>query len=106
MSVLIRGAKAPSCCMFCPISNASGCGLTNPPVIMTTREMLADRPDWCPMVDIPAHGRLGDLDKLKKQATKRLDASNHGSLAEAYFSVIIGLIDDTPTIIPAEEGQS
>jgi hypothetical protein len=39
---------------------------------MTSKEMLAGRPDWCPLVEIPAHGRLGDLDKLKKQATKRL----------------------------------
>lgn len=103
MSVLVRGAEMPSCCMFCPISNAVGCRLTNPPVIMTTREMLAGRPDWCPLVALPAHGRLGDLDKLKKQATKRLYASNHGSLAEAYYSVIIGLIDDTPTILSAED---
>ena len=48
--LFIKGMKMPSCCMFCPLSNCAGCGLTNPPVLLTQKEMLADRPDWCPLV--------------------------------------------------------
>ena len=55
-----------------------------------------------PLVPVPPHGRLGDLDELKERATKRLYASNHGSMAEAYYASIIDLIDSAPTIIPAE----
>ena len=53
-------------------------------------------------VPVPPHGRLGDLDALKERATKRLYASNHGSMAEAYYAAIIDLIDSAPTIIPTE----
>ena len=52
--------------------------------------------------EVPPHGRLGDLDALKERATKRLYASNHGSMAEAYYAAIIDLIDSAPTIIPTE----
>ena len=63
------------------------------------------RPSWCPLVHVLGHGRLGDLDELKDRATKHLYASNHGSMAEAYFAALIDLIDTAPTIIPAEEGE-
>lgn len=52
MSVLIN-MPMPTCCMFCPLSSSAGCRLTNPPIIMTTREMLSGRPDWCPLVAVP-----------------------------------------------------
>lgn len=59
--------------------------------------------EFAEVEELPPHGRLGDLDELKERATKRLYASNHGSMAEAYYASIIDLIDSTPTIIPAEE---
>ena len=65
MSILIKGMKMPSCCMFCPISNSSGCGLMNPPVLMTSKEMLADRPDWCPLIEIPPHNLIDRETALK-----------------------------------------
>ena len=51
MSVLIN-MPMPSCCLFCPLSNSTGCRLTNPPIIMTINEMLVERPDWCPLVPV------------------------------------------------------
>ena len=54
-------------------------------------------------VPVPPHGRLIDADLLKERVTKRLYASNHGSMAEAYFAALIDLIDTAPTIIPASE---
>ena len=61
--------------------------------------------EWHEVVSLPPHGRLGDLDELKERATKRLYASNHGSMAEAYYASIIDLIDSAPTIIPASGGN-
>jgi hypothetical protein len=69
-------------------------------------EINKERKADCPLVPVPPHGRLGDLDELKERATKRLYASNHGSMAEAYYASIIDLIDSAPTIIPAEEGET
>lgn len=85
MSILIRGMKMPSCCIFCPVSNSFGCGLSNPPIIMTQEEMLADRPDWCPLVPVPPHGDLIDRDALPTGRVEWEDIVN------------------APTIIPAEE---
>ena len=68
-------------------------------------EICNSHSDCCPLVEIPPHGRLGDLDELKERATKRLYASNHVSMAEAYYAATIDLIDSAPTIIPAEEGE-
>lgn len=59
----------------------------------------------CPLIYVQAHGRLGDLDELKERATKRLYASNHGSMAETYYAALIDLIDTAPAIIPWE-GES
>lgn len=58
----------------------------------------------CPLVPVPQHGRLGDLDALKARATKRLYASNHGSMAEAYCAALIDMIDAEPAVIPADTG--
>lgn len=65
--LIIHGMGMPSCCMFCPLSNGAGCGLTNPPVLMTSKEMLAHRPDWCPLVPVPPHGRLIDADAFDER---------------------------------------
>lgn len=41
MSILIRGMDMPTSCEKCPF--------------LDYKEMLADRPDWCPLVHIPPH---------------------------------------------------
>ena len=104
MGVYIRGMEMPSCCMFCPLSNNCGCGLTNPPVLMTSKEMLADRPDWCPLVPVPPHGRLGDLDALKVEAIERSEKC--GVCVNVLDNVITAYdIETAPTIIPAEPAE-
>lgn len=55
-----------------------------------------ERPDWCPLIELPPHGRLGDLDELYKVANM---ADDFG----ADTTDILKLIIDTPTVIEAEE---
>jgi len=55
------------------------------------------------VIPVPDHGRLGDLDELKTAATRRLYASNHGSMAEAYYAAIIDLIDSAADVFPADK---
>ena len=108
MSLLIRGMEMPSCCMFCPLSNSCGCGLNNPPVLMTSKEMIADRPDWCPLVELPPHGRLGDLDRLEQMFVD-IDNAPYSAFdgEEPFYSAedAAQIIRLSPTIIPAEEGK-
>lgn len=108
MNVLIKGMEMPSCCMFCPISNFSGCGLM---VLMTTEEMLADRPDWCPLVPVPPHGRLIDADRMRESIRMqtgllRLMGGKFSDVAEMIEKGFLQEIDNAPTIIPAEEGET
>ena len=106
MSVLIRGMEMPTCCMFCPISTAAGCGLTNPPVLMTSKEMLQGRPDWCPLFPVPPHGRLGDLDELGKEVNRECDKYDAGITGTlTCLNRILAAFSNAPTIIPAEAGE-
>lgn len=52
-------------------------------------------PDWCPLIELPPHGRLGDLDELYKVANM---ADDFG----ADTLDMLKLIADTPTVIEAE----
>ena len=104
MGIYIKGMDMPSCCMFCPISNASGCGMMNPPVLMTSKEMLADRPDWCPLVPVPPHGRLIDADAVIDLVMQYCpDDDGVCSKAGADLRELLDEIENLPTVIPAEE---
>ena len=70
------------------------------------------RPDWCPLVELPPHGRLIDestidLSKYEKAAH---DALHNGKGSILYDSGVLAgaraitqLIRRAPTIIPASE---
>ena len=49
----------------------------------------------CPVIPVPDHGRLGDLDRL---ALEMMDAKNADQA--------LAMVDDAPTIIPAEKEVS
>ena len=61
MSVLIKGMEMPTSCAVCGWGSYVGNGramclktsMTEKTDIMSNR-----RPDWCPLVEIPPHGRL------------------------------------------------
>ena len=53
---------------------------------------MKERPDWCPIKELPPHGRLIDADKLFARVT-----DYYGT------SYTIDMICEAPTIIPAEE---
>lgn len=112
MAVLIKNMEMPDCCGYCPqfvklvsfnfFDNSCLCRFGGtPPEPWPMR--YEKRADDCPLIPVPEHGRLGDLDELKDRVTKRLYASNHGSMAEAYYSALIDMIDSAPTIIPADK---
>lgn len=67
------------------------------------------RPSWCPLVPVPPHGRLGDLDALTdKVIGKYIGHERKNELIFAAAEIkqdICDLIGDAPTIIPAEEDE-
>ena len=91
MSVYIKGMEMPNNCINCAARHGAECWLADCSYIPNIRK---ERPKWCPLVPVPPHGRLGDLDKL---AIEIMDAKNADQA--------LAMIDDAPTIIPADPAE-
>lgn len=97
MSVFVRGLEMPKNCALC-IFRAPGetwCPFTLQEVPGNTI------PEDCPLVPVPPHGRLGDLDALAQLFKEK--ATEHGGVGGIMVAMAAGCIDAAPTIIPAEE---
>jgi len=116
MSVLIKGMKMPTSCEKCPCKTADafgglGCQATG---YIPLRKVNQNRPDWCPLVPIPPHGRLGDLDSLALLVLNWISTQEKAYLhedsnalawrlgAKAMGNQIYRDIKAYPTVIPAE----
>lgn len=96
MSVLIKGMKMPTYCLDCLfLKMSSGHGDY---CVLTKRNMFRfkNRPDDCPLIEIPPHGNLIDADEFLKRAigTKCFRGD--------YALMLEELVGESITIIPAE----
>lgn len=112
--ILIRGMEMPESCEKCKLSHGYGtlsgfaCGCL---VTMQTRSKDCDiRPDWCPLIPVPDHGRLIDERWIKKAMITTLEAIKKNPKMDgqemhliAAFVTLRAMLDDAPTIIPASE---
>lgn len=90
MSVLIRNMEMPINCHSCPMCFMRFCQAADRELSEREIKPNAKRPDDCPLVEIPPHGRLIDADALvKKQPIPELGAPRW-------------LIEQAPTIIESE----
>ena len=106
MSLLIKGMEMPIQCLSCPLwklIHVKGiwkdyCGASNCII-----KDVYSKPDWCPLVEVPPHGRLIDYDevfrKLKMHSfinpSRRECIDNDACALERWLSIV-------PTIIEAE----
>ena len=88
MGVYIKGMEMPECCGYCPFEYKNYC-MAKPSLAVES----ADRHPRCPLVPVPAHGRLIDADALVRD--------NGIKEIPEYYEVVC----DAPTIIPAEPGE-
>ena len=110
MSILIKGMEMPPNCMDCPFKGfdrAGGRGNICTINDSITLHAVLDGVDIkfvrmgdCPLVPVPSHGRLGDLDALMQHVV--LLPRDGGHLPIVYASYV----RNAPTIIPAEEGKT
>ena len=76
------------------------------------------RPKWCPLIEIPPHGRLIDADALRQSIKESVDECHkwadeveggemyaRGSQSLGTFVECSLRVKAAPTIIPAEEGE-
>ena len=123
MSILIKGAKMPKDCPMCPLSHwnkldeFTGCEVVNGKRFAVTNDkgyaQSNTRPSWCPLVEIPPHGRLIDADALKT----KLNNIHDFLLGDCEFSELatsdkarideltncIAEVVNAPTVIESEE---
>lgn len=92
MSVLIKGVEMPTSCAEC---FNRVCGLWQ-----EVKRPAYQRHIYCPLVYVPPHGRLGDLDKLEN-GMRHMAKYQHGERQQG----ILGCCETirlAPTIIPAD----
>lgn len=113
MGIYIKGLEMPESCHECLAGFGGGCYFAKG----ADEYMCPDhgRAPWCPLVEVPAHGRLIDADALmgefeKSQRTMQQHGreysfsflSSSQELSTEWFCVE-DMLENAPTIIPAEE---
>ena len=101
MSVYIKGFPLPNNCGACPLRLAW----------CRERIYMVTRPERCPLVPVPPHGRLIDADALRAKQQEDADLFQ-GSTAygdkcrrDEAMNAVANIVN-APTIIPAEEGET
>lgn len=115
MSILIKGMEMPKSCGKCKLFDAShAIGLFSPLgwCRVNGKEIfrLSKKADFCPLVPVQPHGRLGDLDELAKRIEhERYNHTHTDGLAArhhiAEYGHFLNAIAAAPTVIPAEGGM-
>lgn len=125
MSVLVKNMQMPSECEYCgfcrvyPQNGNVWCNASNRLLTAYWRELHwthlnVERPDWCPLVEIPEkHGRLIDMDELKadygmKDDCADCDKEERRKSVKCEFDRcytkmdFCGWLDDATVVIEAE----
>ena len=98
MSVYIRGMEMPKSCGYCPIRHLGGDG--DECFLGAKITEYQTRPEDCPLIPVPDHGRLIDADALEYE-----EAYLNGHYELGDFEIVTREdIESAPTITPAEKG--
>lgn len=94
--VLIKGMEMPTNCQHCLFSDYESryCKAANEYIPML------GHPRFCPLVEVPTHGRLIDADELLKRKGDCYDHEGH-----LLYAVGTGDIMLAPTVIEASEEE-
>ena len=98
MGVYIPKMRLPESCWNCPLSvrdDILWCSFTDGSEDVFKYSGV--RAPWCPLVEIPKHGRLIDADAIKRD----IDANRPDRIYEDAWTLTV--IDDAPTVIESEE---
>lgn len=108
-SVLIKGAKMPRCCDECNmeynriLSPTDYCDVTDKDI-----ENGTTRPSWCPLVEIPPHGRLIDAAEVMKSIKEDYcDSCQYKPTTchDCHIGDVLFIIANAPTVIESEEEE-
>ena len=116
MSVLVKGMEMPTRCFSCPmcdVENAEVNCVFSHGFYIEYRDVdpqiaMQARPDWCPLIEIPPHGRLIDADKLiakqEEDAEIFMGSTNYGDKVryDEAMNAVANIVN-APTVIPADK---
>lgn len=91
MGVYIKGMEMPKNCHLCPMCLMRFCQAGDRELSERETRPNAKRPEDCPLLPVPPHGRLGDLDELEAEMRRKTN--------ERFC---VNMVCDAPTIIPAD----
>ena len=110
MSILINGMEMPKKCIECRLMRR--CGKDDLDFVCMPASIYVEdltnaykpRPDFCPLVPVPPHGRLIDADKIYDAVEQRYRISS--GIEHRCERDLLDLICSAPTILEAEEGET
>ena len=111
MSVIIKDMEMPEDCRDCPMEmyymniGETRCRAANKILADNYKAIPFDgRPDWCPLIELPPHGRLIDADKLMTilKGISEAEGQIYGH-GWNFAGKCINEIENAPTVIEAEE---
>ena len=92
MSILIKGFPLPNNCGACPLRLAW----------CRERIYMVNRPERCPLIPIPPHGRLIDADALNDMINRSYPMTDRVDVHNGY-AICQEMIKQLPTIIEADD---
>ena len=91
--------QMPKTCIQCRFREAIDCDKWK-----HVRSVYLDRHRDCPLRFIPSHGKLGDLDNLRKKIDTICDRYDSGIISEAVcMNMMLQAITSASVIMPEEE---
>lgn len=102
MTILIKGMEIPENCDDCFLGDfyCEKCQHID------GYKMAGSRPFDCPLIEVPTpHGRLGDLDRLYKHIKAECNIYGKPTIGEEDGNKVLKIIEDTRTVIEAEESE-
>lgn len=113
MSILIKGMEMPQSCASCPLSEEEfvQCKITRKRFLKAVDAMSRRHP-YCPLVEIPPHGRLIDADAFTKDECNYCDGACEALPCDCLNCTadcrceFMQDITNAPTIIEAERELS
>ena len=107
MSILIKGMEMPKNCRTCPRlfdgHSYRWCNITGES--LGIEETDNGRDEYCPLIELPPHGRLGDLDALQKQIENTIQDAHMSLLWKQGMLYARGLVEASKTVIEAEGSE-
>lgn len=92
--------QIPKTCSQCKFREAIDCDEWK-----HVRSVYLDRHADCPLLLVPSHGKLGDLDNLRKKISTICDRYDSGIISETTcMNMMLHVIMSASVIIP-EEGE-